>query len=104
MAKIKIIHEENGLITAIFNCPACNDIHAFKYYSDPFKYTNTDKDPWKFNYNFDRPIIRPSISVDAGNSNINYKCHSYVEEGFIKYLDDCSHAMKGLSIELPDII
>lgn len=101
MAKIKIIDNQNDLVTAAFYCPGCNEEHNFKYYSDKNKYIDPNTDPWRFNYDFNKPTITPSILVTC--SHINQRCHSYITDGVIKYLDDCSHFLKGTTIELSEI-
>ena len=30
-------------------------------------------------------------------------CHSFVTDGRIQYLDDCTHELRGQTIDLPDI-
>lgn len=73
-------------------CPGCQHPHQ------------CDK-RWKFNGNLERPTFEPSILVtdnfsaeDGGPG----RCHSFVRDGKIEYLGDCTHSFKGLTIELPD--
>lgn len=77
-------------------CPACKEEHPF------------DKKRWEFNGDFDKPTFSPSMLIrigpmpedhpDAGKIHV---CHSFVKEGNIQYLGDCTHAMAGQTIELP---
>jgi hypothetical protein len=32
----------------------------------------------------------------------DYVCHSFVKEGMIEFLSDCTHDMKNKTVELPD--
>ncbi len=76
---------------AIF-CPACKMTHAF------------DLVRWQFNGNYKSPTFTPSMLV---NGKIDLKkhpnmkrCHSFVTDGKIKYLGDCTHDMKNQTVEL----
>jgi hypothetical protein len=30
------------------------------------------------------------------------RCHSFVKDGWIQFLGDCYHELKGLTVEIPD--
>jgi len=32
-----------------------------------------------------------------------YRCHSFVRDGRIEFLSDCTHALKGQTVDLPDL-
>lgn len=68
-----------------FYCPACNTIHEVD-------------EGW--NVDVDALTIHPSILVTGHN----YRCHSFVKHGEIKYLNDCSHDKKGETIKLPEFV
>ena len=75
-----------------FECPACGCCHFIR------------QPAWSFNGNYEHPTITPSILVNADRNNPNTpRCHSFVKDGFIQFLDDCSHNMKGQTLELPDM-
>ena len=78
-----------------FLCPACKDRHAI----------NDDKEAWKFNGNFEEPTVTPSILVTwtEGEDRIEKRCHSYITTGFIQYMGDSTHELKGQTVELPQI-
>lgn len=86
---------ENGYI--YFFCPACERAHVIG--------VSNDKGPiWSFNNNGDAPTFNPSILVNANGTNPNVPiCHSFVRNGFIQYLGDCTHSMAGKTVELPDL-
>lgn len=56
---------------------------------------------WSFNGNYERPTFSPSIKVEIGHypdpSDI---CHSFVTDGKIKYLNDCTHELAEKTIDL----
>ena len=48
----------------------------------------------------DRPTFSPSLLVNKDNPE--QRCHSFVTDGNIQYLDDCWHDLKGKQVELPE--
>ena len=83
---IKITHEIKGARQQyVFYCPACKEVHIID-------------DSWGFNQDYVKPTITPSILVTK--PNLPDRCHSFVTDGKIKYLGDCSHALKNTTVEL----
>jgi hypothetical protein len=60
---------------------------------------------WTWNGDFDRPTIKPSILVrwDFGEKREKKVCHSFVTDGRIKFLGDCTHGMAGQTVDLPPV-
>jgi len=85
MAKIIPTNEPSKFV---FFCPGCNCGHYF----------NTSI--WSFNNDFNNPTVRDSILV--WYSKPERRCHSFVTDGNIQFLDDCFHNLKGQTIPLPD--
>lgn len=53
-----------------------------------------------FNGNFEHPTLSPSLKQEFGTGEV---CHSYVEDGKIRFLDDTTrHSLRGPH-ELPEI-
>jgi hypothetical protein len=80
-----------------FHCPGCGCAHYIQ--------VNPKYSPcWQFNNDWDKPTVKPSIRVKSGyvNGVPTTLCHSFVTDGFIRYLDDCTHALAGKTVELPD--
>lgn len=78
---------------AIF-CPACQCAHVFD-------------ERWTFNGNFDKPTFRASMLVHGNeetrkrtNGRYGHRCHSWVTDGKIEFLGDCTHEMKNQTVEL----
>ncbi len=88
MSKIKQF--SNGDI--IFYCPGCKSLQRLTK-------------SWTFNGNFEKPTITPSILTKGYNAEekISYTCHSFVTDGKIKFLSDCTHKLKDQTVDLPDI-
>ena len=80
---------DNGVIT--FKCPGCKIQHNFS-------------DSWQFNGDFEKPTVTPSILVTGcmGADSREFRCHSFITDGYIKFLDDCSHELKGQTVLLPN--
>ena len=74
-----------------FFCPGCNEIHTI----------NTR---WHFDGDYDKPTISPSILVqwDEGPMLRKMRCHSFIKNGEIQFLTDCTHALAGKTVPLPD--
>ena len=101
--------ERCGAHMMVFHCPACKYGHPF-YISAPLDEDGipiTRKDGsawpiWKWNGALDRPTFTPSLVV-RGNPPETPRCHSFVTDGKIQYLDDCTHAMAGQTVDLPEV-
>ena len=87
-----------------FFCPGCKESHVI-YTSGPVK--------WEWNGSFDSPTSSPSILVhrhampDAEEEFEEYRkemrCHSFVRNGQIEFLSDCTHSLAGQIASLPEI-
>lgn len=106
-----------------FRCPGCGDTHLLQTPE-----INAGSGAiWGFNGDFDRPTFTPSIlqwsghympgynsdkcwctwtkehPADEGKCPTCYICHSFVTDGKIQFLSDCSHSLAGQTVELPEI-
>lgn len=57
---------------------------------------------WAYNGNPDAPTFTPSVLVSYEQHGESVVCHSFVTEGRIQYLGDCTHALAGQTVDLPD--
>jgi hypothetical protein len=109
----KILRDaEGGLL--IFWCQGCDQCHGVR--------VDGKKPSWTWNGDAEHPTFTPSILVrhyrispegmdmikrgDPPLDGDRYPgadivCHSWVTEGRIKYLNDCTHALAGKTIDLP---
>ncbi len=82
-----------------FDCPGCNETHVL-----PTKPESPSG--WEFNGDLERPTLAPSILVHAcvakDGRELTPRCHSYVRDGKIEFLADCTHALRGQTVELPE--
>lgn len=91
--------EKSGLV--LFECPGCGCCHYARVES-----AGGCGPLWTWNGDFDRPTINPSIFVNRPGSLHNPEspsCHSFVRDGKIQFLSDCTHAMAGQTVDLPEI-
>lgn len=78
-------YDEN---TLGFECPGCG-------YGHPF-----DTRRWQWNESMERPTFTPSLLVNKDHPS---RCHSFVTDGRIQFLDDCHHELKGKTVDLPPV-
>ena len=101
----------------LFWCPGCDGAHQVMVGEGPGP-------RWGYNGNPDAPTFTPSVLVRSGHYCngqegkdcwCNYEkrfgrpapvkctvCHSFVTDGRIQFLDDCTHALAGQTVDLPD--
>jgi len=58
---------------------------------------------WKWDRNCVAPTISPSILSRAPDGDMMIVCHSFVRNGVIEFLGDCTHELAGQSVELLDV-
>ena len=78
-----------------FQCPGCGCLHAVGV--NGRKVSGSE---WQWNQSLTAPTFSPSILIFKDTPA--HRCHSFVTDGHIKFFDDCHHAFKGQTIELPD--
>lgn len=66
-------------------CPGCQCGHAFD-------------SRWTFNGDMTKPTFSPSMLVNKDDPKS--RCHSFVENGNIRFLDDCFHELKNKTVPL----
>lgn len=94
--KIKRFTEEDGHYNGelMFYCEGCKQCHSIRD-----SITKSEGPRWAFNGDFEKPTVSPSILVTwPGNV-----CHSFIENGNIRYLSDCTHELAGKTLPLTDI-
>lgn len=73
-----------------FFCPGCCGGH----------YVNVGKGGWDWNGSFTSPTLSPSVLVTGHVGGREVRCHSYIRDGKIQFLGDCSHELAGKTVEL----
>lgn len=114
MAKAKIYKSDDDSEQLVIQCPGCGHHHI-----PTIKAGTYHKEVWDWNKSLDRPTISPSLLVRIGHyasgekkencelckdgHNICKRCHSFIRDGRIQFLSDCTHHLAGQTVELPDI-
>lgn len=104
-----------------FQCPGCGETHVI-----PTKSPLHNGAMWAFNGNVDLPTFTPSLLVRSGHYVPGQKsdtcwctynkehpddpapfvcfiCHSFITNGKIQFLNDCTHHLAGQTVDLPEI-
>ena len=88
----------------LFHCPGCEKLHRVG-------------PGWSFNHDYERPTFEPSVLVQGVQdlSDEDHErvmrgepveprplvCHSFVRDGQIQFLSDCTHELAGQTVALP---
>lgn len=56
---------------------------------------------WTWNKSVDKPTLSPSILTTSPHQGL--RCHSYVVDGQVQFLADCSHEFKSQTIPLLEV-
>jgi hypothetical protein len=91
--------------TLLFYCVGCKEWHGVN-------------STWVFNGDFNKPTFSPSILVSGTQPVTDEEydllmagkhveprptiCHSFIADGKIQYLNDCTHRLAGQTVELLD--
>ncbi len=85
-------------------CPACKSMHIFAI---AIPLPNGAR--WQFDGNLVAPTFNPSMNIRWGKF-VDPKCHLrggvchyVITKGKIQYQGDCTHAMRNVTIPLPDL-
>lgn len=54
---------------------------------------------WTWNGDLDKPTLRPSVLTWTNTD----RCHMWVTDGQVHFLNDCSHEFRGMVTDLLDI-
>jgi hypothetical protein len=105
MARVEIIDWGPGAKAALFDCPGCGMSHG------PVIQKGDGPSPvWSWNGSLDRPTFTPSIRVQwtrrasIVEPQAECVCHSFVTDGRIEFLGDCTHALAGQTVDLPEVV
>lgn len=83
----------------MFECPGCTGNHIVTT-------------SWTFNGDLERPTFSPSLLCSSdyreptdppGAPLRRYVCHSFIRDGRIEFLGDCTHALAGQTVDLIEI-
>lgn len=109
-----------------FDCPGCCRMHVLPTNETPPEVTKADR--WTFSGDVEKPVFSPSVlsrqemhepPVTPENleewkrapwpqTKVMHVCHSFIGcngalPGQIIFLGDCTHALAGQTVDLPDL-
>jgi hypothetical protein len=61
---------------------------------------------WTWDGNVDAPTFSPSVLVtlhDPDGELPDERCHTFITNGRVQFLGDCTHALAGQTLDLPDL-
>ena len=112
---------QGGLLT--WWCPGCNSPHQVRAairepaivtpdpadpdWTPPREYYDARDGAWTWNGSATRPTFMPSVLVTYSGRDANQPgsppavCHSFVVDGQMQMLGDCTHALAGQTVPIP---
>lgn len=119
MNVLDIITDSNGDKSLMFHCPGCKEYHSVFFHRIPGSKGPT----WGWNNDMINPTFTPSLLVRSVSTpkvlekyeNGDYVlqadgrikgakntvCHSFIRNGMIQFLSDCTHSLKSQTIPIP---
>jgi hypothetical protein len=86
-------------------CPGCDSLHGIAIRP----HTQDNGAGWEFTGTLERPTYSPSQLTTwnrwkgDGVEPEKFVCHTFIREGRIEFLNDCTHALKGQTVALPPL-
>lgn len=116
----RVVESQNvGRTYVAFKCPGCKHSHYLPVSGD-------GRPAWDWNGSQDLPTLRPSILHRSGHyvgdkapgdcwcdmeERLGFApsfkcgvCHSFVTDGNIQFLGDCTHELAGQTVPLPEVV
>lgn len=84
---------EGQIYLVQFECPGCGYGHPIYVMDTPGRPHPT----WTWNGSLAKPTLSPSVLVSLPEGGV---CHSFVKEGQIEFLSDCTHHLAGRTLPL----
>lgn len=58
---------------------------------------------WTWNGSVDSPTLKPSILTRTHDGDKLIICHTFVNDGMVQFLSDCTHELAGQTVPLLDV-
>lgn len=58
---------------------------------------------WTWNGSVDSPTVRPSVLTRGEDEAGKHVCHSWINDGKVQFLSDCTHEFAGQTLDLLDV-
>lgn len=90
-----------------FPCPGCKSDHRVivKWGTN----SGRTEPQWSFNGDYVKPTFTPSLLVtwefnkEEHGFVEKHVCHSFITDGKIQFLSDCTHSLKGQTVEMSEV-
>jgi hypothetical protein len=100
MSKLSTVTGDDA-IRKLFHCPGCEQTHVVPV---------TGPHAWGWNGSDDSPTFTPSILIHAidpmwtdDNGKVHgHRCHTFVRDGNIQFLGDCTHSLANQTVPIPE--
>lgn len=86
-------------------CPGCEEMHHIAV-TEP----NHCGARWSFDGNVNAPTFSPSINISSPEHTFAdgvkipaERCHYFLKAGQLQFLGDCTHALAGKTVPLPEL-
>lgn len=90
----KLLEIDNRPGYYIFDCPGCGCSHWLN--TNP-KYGAA----WQLSGGVDKPTVSPSILVNPVDHR--NRCHFFIKNGQMQYLNDCHHNLKNRTVDMVEM-
>ncbi len=103
MNKVWGVSSDGERYALAFDCPGCQRTHIVDIT------TKHRPSAWSWNGSMDKPTFAPSLLVtwqatsNGEPTKRELTCHSFIRDGFIEFLNDCTHPLAGKTVELPEV-
>lgn len=92
-------------------CPGCYEESNLRHPDKPKVWMNSALHCFaaprvhQFNGDMDSPTLSPSLMCwyEYGEEKTRYCCHSFVKDGKMQFLSDCTHPLAGQTVDLLDV-
>lgn len=90
-----ILAQTGDKLTYLFECPGCDMMHQVHVGRQGIP-------SWTFNGDLEKPTFNPSLVVRYDLRNVPKVCHSFIRDGKIEFLTDCTHDLAGQTVTIPN--
>lgn len=105
---IRRFKDGDGNIGYHFHCDGCNSAHGVYVIQGTLTFKKgklvkgKEVPIWGFNGDEEKPTFSPSVLArwNEGEGKTPKVCHSFVRDGEIEYLTDCTHHLAGKKVKL----
>ncbi len=91
LKSVKYTYDGKDFEEVRFHCPGCDSSHTVRV---------AGPGAWEFNGDHEKPTFKPSVLLTRPGDG-DYRCHSFVTDGQIRFLSDCHHELKNQTVDLP---